>query len=188
MEEFKEHLPLVQTLFNPGMRERHWEQISDIVGFPLKPDEDMNLSKLVDMNIESFIPKFEGISEAASKEYSLEKAMEKMKQEWEPVSIRIALTCIQTCDERPSYRLVCVCVYNSREMMFAAPFIEKMDGEPIFHKCNRKRCTIISDTNRPYDIGLWRLKRLFTPAFKFRTLVHFWCYTRLPCCCRWSSR
>ena len=87
MEEFKEHLPLVQTLFNPGMRERHWEQISDIVGFPLKPDEDMNLSKLVDMNIESFIPKFEGISEAASKEYSLEKAMEKMKQEWEPVSI-----------------------------------------------------------------------------------------------------
>ena len=87
MEEFKEHLPLVQTLFNPGMRQRHWEQISDIVGFPLKPDEDMNLSKLVDMNIESFIPKFEGISEAASKEYSLEKAMEKMKQEWEPVSI-----------------------------------------------------------------------------------------------------
>ena len=87
MEEFKEHLPLVQTLFNPGMRERHWEQISDIVGFPLKPDEDMNLSKLVDMNIESFIPKFEGISEAASKEYSVEKAMEKMKQEWEPVSI-----------------------------------------------------------------------------------------------------
>ncbi len=80
-------MPLVQTLFNPGMRDRHWEQISDIVGFPLKPDEDMNLSKLVDMNIESFIPKFEGISEAASKEYSLEKAMEKMKQEWDPVCI-----------------------------------------------------------------------------------------------------
>ncbi len=80
-------MPLVQTLFNPGMRDRHWEQISDIVGFPLKPDEDMNLSKLVDMNIESFIPKFEGISEAASKEYSLEKAMEKMKQEWDPVRI-----------------------------------------------------------------------------------------------------
>ncbi len=51
-------------------------------------DGDLKIShlQLVDMNIESFIPKFEGISEAASKEYSLEKAMEKMKQEWEPVS------------------------------------------------------------------------------------------------------
>ena len=85
VEEFKENMPLVQTLFNPGMRERHWEQISEIVGFPLRPDEDMCLSKLVDMNLESHIPRFESISEAASKEFSLEKAMEKMKAEWDPV-------------------------------------------------------------------------------------------------------
>jgi dynein heavy chain len=86
VEEFKEHLPLVQTLFNPGLRDRHWDQISEVVGYPLKPDEETCLSKIVDMNLESYIPKFEGISEAASKEYSLEKAMEKMKTEWDPVS------------------------------------------------------------------------------------------------------
>lgn len=85
VEEFKDNLPLVQTLFNPGLRDRHWEQISEIVGYPLKPDDDMCLSKLVDMNLENYIPRFEGISEAASKEYSLEKALEKMKQEWAPV-------------------------------------------------------------------------------------------------------
>ena len=78
-------MPLVQTLFNPGLRDRHWEKISDIAGFPLKPDEDMCLSKLLDFNLEAHIAKFEGISEAASKEYSLEKAMEKMKIEWDPV-------------------------------------------------------------------------------------------------------
>ena len=87
VEEFKEHLPLVQTLFNPGLRDRHWDQISEIVGYSIKPDEDTNLSKLIDMNLEPHIAKFEGISEAASKEYSLEKAMEKMKVEWEPVSL-----------------------------------------------------------------------------------------------------
>ncbi len=109
VEEFKEHLPLVQTLFNPGMRDRHWEQISDIVGFPLKPDEDMNLSKLVDMNIESFIPKFEGISEAASKEYSLEKAMEKMKQEWDPVC---------------NVTLFCATVYAVKKLFFSRILIK----------------------------------------------------------------
>lgn len=89
VEEFKDHLPLVQTLFNPGLRERHWDQISEIVGYQLRPDDDMCLTKLVDMNLESYIPKFENISEAASKEYSLEKAMEKMKNEWEPIEFTL---------------------------------------------------------------------------------------------------
>lgn len=80
-------MPLVQTLFNPGLRERHWEQISEIVGFMLKPDETFSLSKLVDMNLEPFVTSFEGISESASKEFSLEKAMEKMKADWAPVNI-----------------------------------------------------------------------------------------------------
>jgi len=85
VEEFHEHMPLVYTLFNPGMRERHWLQVSEIVGFNLSPDDGMCLSQLMDMQLEVHIAKFEGISEAASKEYSLEKALAKMKDEWEPV-------------------------------------------------------------------------------------------------------
>ena len=86
VEEFKDYMPLVQTLFNQGLRQRHWDQISEIVGYPLRPDDDQCLSKLVDMQLDSFIPKFEGISEAASKEFSLEKALEKMQKEWAEVS------------------------------------------------------------------------------------------------------
>lgn len=61
VEEFKEHMPLIQTLFNPGLRERHWEQISDMVGFPIKQDDETTLSKFVDMNLDQYIPKFEGL-------------------------------------------------------------------------------------------------------------------------------
>ena len=87
VEAFKDYLPLVSTLFNKGMRERHWVQVSEIIGFHLRPDDDMCLSRLIDMSLEAHLPKFETISEAAAKEYSLEKALEKMKSEWATVSL-----------------------------------------------------------------------------------------------------
>ncbi|CAH8568670.1 unnamed protein product [Dicrocoelium dendriticum] len=89
VEEFKEHLPLIRTLFNPGLRERHWAQISEIVGYTLRNEEGMCLAKLVDMNLEPHISKFDAISEAATKEHSLEKALDKMRKEWAPLEFNL---------------------------------------------------------------------------------------------------
>ena len=88
VEEFREYLPLIHTLFNPGMRDRHWLQVSEIVSFNLCPSDDMCLLHLLGMNLEVHIAKFEGISEAASKEFSLEKALARMKSEWELVNFQ----------------------------------------------------------------------------------------------------
>ena len=89
VEEFREYVPLVRTLFNPGMRDRHWLQVSDVVGFNLYPDDDMCLSQLIAMNLQTYVAQFEAISETASKEFSLEKALTKMKDEWEPVKLKV---------------------------------------------------------------------------------------------------
>nr|CAD7419715.1 unnamed protein product [Timema poppensis] len=45
IEAFREHMPIVQTLGNPGMKDRHWERVSEIVGFPIKAGPDLTLAK-----------------------------------------------------------------------------------------------------------------------------------------------
>ena len=41
VDAFKEHLPLIGALFNPGLRDRHWEKMSSIANQELKPTEVM---------------------------------------------------------------------------------------------------------------------------------------------------
>ncbi|XP_047370603.1 dynein axonemal heavy chain 7-like isoform X1 [Vespa velutina] len=86
IEEFKGHMPVIMTLGNPFMKSRHWEQISEIVGFPIKVDKYMTMAKILDYGLADYVPKFEAISEAAMKEGSLEKSLNKMYTEWEDIA------------------------------------------------------------------------------------------------------
>lgn len=76
------HMPLINTLGNPGMKDRHWEQVSEIIGFPIKRSPDLTLEKVIDYGLAEYVSKFEGISESATKENNLEKGMAKMISEW----------------------------------------------------------------------------------------------------------
>ena len=41
----------MQALRQPGMRERHWQQLSEQLDMTLKPDKDFVLSKALDMHL-----------------------------------------------------------------------------------------------------------------------------------------
>ncbi|KAM8960487.1 dynein axonemal heavy chain 3 [Pelodytes ibericus] len=82
IEKFKVHLPIISVICNRGMKSRHWEQISEIVGYDVTPEPGTSLISMLEFGLTKFIDKLEQIGGSASKEYSLEKAMEKMKAEW----------------------------------------------------------------------------------------------------------
>nr|XP_058892896.1 dynein axonemal heavy chain 3 isoform X22 [Kogia breviceps] len=82
IDKFKQHIPILSISCNPGMKDRHWQQISEIVGCEIKPTERTCLSNMLEFGFGKFIEKLEPIGAAASKEYSLEKNLEKMKLDW----------------------------------------------------------------------------------------------------------
>eukprot|EP00842_Homolaphlyctis_polyrhiza_P003265 jgi/Hompol1/393/HPOL_001324-RA len=85
IERFKVHLPLISTLCNPGLRDRHWKDISQIVGFRFQPDEATSLSAVLERNLGQYMESLEQISAVATKEFSFEKALHKMYGEWKDI-------------------------------------------------------------------------------------------------------
>ncbi|CEM30102.1 unnamed protein product [Vitrella brassicaformis CCMP3155] len=85
LDSFKANLPLLHALCNPGLRERHWEEISNIVGFAMEPDSSFTLSRVIDMEVSKHLDQLQEISEAAAKEYAIEKVRDQMLEEWQPL-------------------------------------------------------------------------------------------------------
>jgi len=83
-------VPVIGVLCNPGIRDRHWERMSEIAKRNLKPDAGTTLRKVLKMGLESYMKDFEVVSVSATKEHSLEKAMAKMSVEWEPLIFNIS--------------------------------------------------------------------------------------------------
>eukprot|EP00842_Homolaphlyctis_polyrhiza_P004671 jgi/Hompol1/5204/HPOL_004223-RA len=89
IDEFMMNIPLIHVLCNPGMRDRHWTRMSTLAGFEIRPDGSASLRKMLKMNLEQFLVPFQEVSDAAAKEYTLEKNMNKMIQEWEPLEFML---------------------------------------------------------------------------------------------------
>lgn len=82
IDKFKQNLPILAVICNPGIRDRHWAQMSDIMEMDIKPGEEATLSNMLELGLNKCLDKLEEISGAASKEFSLEKNLKKMKSEW----------------------------------------------------------------------------------------------------------
>ncbi len=57
IEEFKPNIPLIQALRNPGMRNRHWEMLTEELKLPVRPKKDLTFKKCLEMGFDKHIDK-----------------------------------------------------------------------------------------------------------------------------------
>lgn len=89
---FKENVPIIQWLRSPGLRPRHWDQISHTLApgrVTLTPDNDLTLSHILALDVDKHKEAIEDISSAAEKEYALEQSLDKMLKEWKAMDLTL---------------------------------------------------------------------------------------------------
>lgn len=89
VDEFKPVVPLALSLRKKGMVDRHWDQISNQVGFDIRPCEGFTLTTVVEKGMLKHVELAEEIGEKAYKEFNIETSLKKMQADWEGVDFTL---------------------------------------------------------------------------------------------------
>ncbi|NXX05401.1 DYH1 protein, partial [Larus smithsonianus] len=91
IEDFRLYVPLIQGLHNPGMRNRHWEMLSEDIHINIKLEPNLSVGRCLDMNLLDHIESITKVAEIAGKEYAIENALNKMESDWNSVLFTVML-------------------------------------------------------------------------------------------------
>jgi dynein heavy chain len=93
IEDFRPLIPLITSLRNPGVRDRHWNMLSSSLGFELRPDQDLTftLHKAVhELQLVNHLEVISKIGEMAGKEYQIECSLDAMLGAWKEIYFDVA--------------------------------------------------------------------------------------------------
>ena len=87
LDQLKLNMPLLTAVCNPGLRQRHWDLMTESVGFTLGGDDSMSMSDLLKMGCGEIdkVEALSNISEQARKEWAIEKSLKGMRDSWQNV-------------------------------------------------------------------------------------------------------
>uniref|UniRef100_G1N3W3 Dynein axonemal heavy chain 12 n=1 Tax=Meleagris gallopavo TaxID=9103 RepID=G1N3W3_MELGA len=111
---------------------RHWQQMSNIIGYDLTPDSGTTLRKILKQNLAPYLEEFETISVGASKEFSLERAMNAMMETWDSISFNTSVyreTGVHILSAVDEIQAVLEDQIVKTQTMRGSPFIKPFDKE-----------------------------------------------------------
>lgn len=88
----KRILPLIIDLRNGSMRNRHWNQVEELIGKVFNPTHlEFNLEKIIELGLDQHAEPIAGISLRATKELSLEQGLKMIEIAWEKQEFDISV-------------------------------------------------------------------------------------------------
>ena len=89
IDSFSEVLPILKDLSKPSIKQRHWDEISNLAKldgkdrFSITSDEVFYLSKLIEINLLNWKEDVEEIIESADKQLKIEDQLTEIKAKWD---------------------------------------------------------------------------------------------------------
>ncbi|XP_049547176.1 dynein axonemal heavy chain 12 [Anopheles darlingi] len=89
IRDFDRGVYVVKIMCNPALKDRHWDEMSEIAGFDLTPDAGTTLRKIINYGLDHELEKFDIISIGANKELALQQSLQTMIAEWEGITFKL---------------------------------------------------------------------------------------------------
>ena len=67
VDDFSQHLGIITCLRTPGLKERHWKEMTDLLpgSLELSPKPTLTLGMLLDMELEKYLDELNTVAETA---------------------------------------------------------------------------------------------------------------------------
>jgi len=85
----KESLPLISSLKNPAMKERHWDDIAKLTSIKIPPVKSLTLGAIFAMDLSRFSEGVEDICTQAKGELKIEKDLKAITEKWMATSFSV---------------------------------------------------------------------------------------------------
>jgi dynein heavy chain len=87
--EYKPLIPVITDLRNKALKDRHWNEIHDLIGFQIRGDTGFTLGKLIEMHVAQHSEEIQTISVSAQQEQVLEEMLAKVSGMWTELDVEL---------------------------------------------------------------------------------------------------
>eukprot|EP01063_Lacrimia_lanifica_P030854 TRINITY_DN4987_c0_g4_i2.p1 TRINITY_DN4987_c0_g4~~TRINITY_DN4987_c0_g4_i2.p1 ORF type:complete len:4157 (+),score=1788.38 TRINITY_DN4987_c0_g4_i2:76-12546(+) len=90
IEDFRPVMPIVKYLRQPGMKDRHWQELSKELGFDVMPNVQLtSMHDVYNLELQLHQDTIMKISDVAMKEFGIEEQLTTMQKDWEAMAFGI---------------------------------------------------------------------------------------------------